>query len=207
MKTKLVLTSLDQLRAFSDPLRFRMIEELTANTLSAAGLAHALGVPITRLYHHIDILLKTALIEVTGRSRRRGVEERIFRAAGRQYQLDGNLLAMGPGNARSGESMLSLARSVLGGALEDLIEGINSGRVRPSTRGHGLLLEGQRVRISKNGFEALAVELPKWFERFFARYPTTSAGEYRFVFAAFPAAKRKRQIRHGDQSEKRPKED
>jgi DNA-binding transcriptional ArsR family regulator len=202
MKTKLVLTSLDQLRAFADPLRIRLIEELTANELPVAGLARALGVPVTRLYHHVDLLLQAGLIEVARQVRRRGIEERIFRAAARRYQLDGDLLGIGPGRAHSGESMLSLARSVLGGALDDLIEGINTGRVRPSMRGRGLLLEGRRVKLSADGFETLAQELPKWIESFLARHRTTGTGEweYRIALAAFPAAekrpRRPTQIRH-----------
>ena len=191
MKTKLVLTSLDQLRAFADPLRIRLIEELTANELPVAGLARALGVPTTRLYHHVDLLLEAGLIEVTRQVRRRGVEERFLRAAALQYQLHGNLLAIGPGRARSGESMLSLARSVLGGALDDLIEGIKAGRVSPSKRGGGLLLEGRRFSLSADGFEALTEELPKWLENFLVRHRPTGAGEYRIVFAAFPAAGRR----------------
>ncbi len=202
MKTKLVLTNLDQLRAFADPLRIRLIEELAAHELPVAGLALALGVPVTRLYHHVDLLLQAGLIEVARQVRRRGVEERVFRAAAREYRLDGNLLEVVPGRARSGESILPLARSVLGGALEDLIEGINTGRVLPSKRGCGLLLQGRRIRLSADGFEALAEELPKWLEDFLGRYRTTGAGEYRIVFAAFPAARRggsgaPKQTRHG----------
>lgn len=200
MKSKLVLTSLDQLRAFADPLRIRLIEELAANELPVAGLARALGVPVTRLYHHVDLLLQAGLIEVAGQIRRRGVEERIFRAAARRYQLDGDLLAIGPGRAHSGESMLSLARSVLGGALDELIEGINTGKVRASKRGQGLVLEGRRISLSAEGFEALAEELPKWLESYLARHRTTGARLYRIVFAAFPAAqkraRRPKQTRH-----------
>ncbi len=203
MKTKLVLKTLDQLRAFSDPLRFRMIEELTAGELSVAGLARALGVPTTRLYHHVDLLLETGLIEVTGKVRRRGVEERVLRAAGGQFELDGDLLALGPGQSRSSQSLLPLARAVLGGALDDLIEGINSGRVRPSVRGHGLLLEGQRIRLSPDGFETLAKELPKWLENFLADHPTNNAGEYRLVLAAFPTARKKAPARHTAKTNRR----
>jgi DNA-binding transcriptional ArsR family regulator len=182
-----VLTRLDQLRALAEPLRFRMVETLIAAEQSATGLARALGVPTTRLYHHLEQLEKAGLIKVVRQVRRRGVDERVYQATAHELALAENLLAMNPDPSQSKDSLLSLARSVLGAAFDELVDAINAGRVRPSKSGSGLVLEHRRMSLSHAGVAALAQELPAWMDGFARRYPGGRRAEYRLVFAAFPA--------------------
>ncbi len=186
MKAKTVLTSLGQLKAFADPLRFKILEELIGAELPITGLAQALNVPPTRLYHHVDLLLEAGLVHVARQVRRRGVEERVFRAVARQYTLAGNLLALSPRDPSGGERVLPLVRSVLGGALDEVVDGIKSGRVEPSKRGKGLVLESRTLRLSTGGFQSLADEFPAWIASFQRRHRSARSAPYRLVFAAFP---------------------
>jgi DNA-binding transcriptional ArsR family regulator len=188
VRKKLVLTRLDQLRALAEPLRFKMVETLIAAEQSATGLARALGVPTTRLYHHLELLEKAGLIKVVRQVRRRGVDERVYQAAAHELTIAANLLAMNPDPSQSKESLLSLARSVLGAAFDELVDGINAGRVRPSRAGSSLVLEHRRLALSPAGIAALARELPAWMEGFERRHPPSRRADYRVVFAAFPAA-------------------
>jgi DNA-binding transcriptional ArsR family regulator len=182
----LVLTRLDQVRALADPLRFRLVQALVHEELSVSGLADAVGAPVTRLYHHVQLLLDAGLIEEAGRVRRRGVEERIYRAAAREFRMDGSLLEMDAGEGRSTESLVKLARSVLGGALEQLTEGLRSGAVRPGRSGRGLILQEQELNLTAAGFEALAKELPLWLDQFVRRHgKKRGKKDYRLVFAAW----------------------
>jgi DNA-binding transcriptional ArsR family regulator len=187
VRKKLVLTRLDQLRALAEPLRFRMVETLIAGEQSATGLARTLGVPTTRLYHHLEQLEKAGLIKVARQVRRRGVDERVYQATAHELTLAENLLAMNPDPSQSKESLLSIARSVLGAAFDELVDAINAGRVRPSKSGSGLVLEHRRLALSAAGVAALARELPSWMDGFARRYPAGRRAEYRLVFAAFPA--------------------
>lgn len=187
MQDELLLDRLDQVRALADPLRLRMVEALVASERSVAELARAVRAPITRLYHHMDLLLDAGLIEITRRVPRRGAEERFYRAKARHYRLDGSLLDLAPDPTRSTESFVELARSTLGGALNQLVDGLRSGRVVPARRGHGLLLETRNLRLSAAGFAALATELPRWLDDFTRRYGTTRGREFHVTLAGFPA--------------------
>jgi len=188
VRKKLVLTRLDQLRALAEPLRFKMVETLTGAEQSATGLARMLGVPTTRLYHHLEQLEKAGLIKVVRQVRRRGVDERVYQATAQELTLAANLLAMNPDPSQSKDSLLSIARSVLGAAFDELIDGINDGRVRPSKSGSSLVLEHRRLALSPTGVAALARELPAWMDGFARRYPAGRQADYRLVFAAFPAS-------------------
>jgi len=181
-----VLTRLDQLRALSDPLRLRLVEALVVRDASVAELAKVVRVPPTRLCHHVDLLLESGLIEVVERVRRGGAEERRFRAVGRTYTLDGSLLALGAADGAS-QGFLGLARSVLGGALEELQEAFDSGSVEPGEQGRGLVLENRVLLLTPAGYARLAKELPAWLDAFAKRYRSASGAPIRLALGAFPA--------------------
>ena len=189
MQARLRLTRLDQMRALADPLRFRMVEALVARELSVAGLAQALDTPVTRLYHHVTLLLEAGLIEEADRVKRRGVEERIYRATAREFRMDGSLLDMESETSQSAESLVKLSRSVLGGALEELTRGIRQGAVQAGRSGKGLILEDRALQLSPAGLAELARELTQWLEEF-ARKHKASRGSraYRLALAVFPSS-------------------
>ena len=191
MQARLRLTRLDQMRALADPLRFRMVEALVARERSVADLARTLDTPVTRLYHHVTLLLEAGLIEEAGRVRRRGVEERIYRATAREFRMDGSLLDMETESGQSVESLVNLSRSVLGSALDELTEGIRQGTVRPKQPGKGLILEDRSLELSSAGLAELARELPAWIEEFVRRHRTARGSRpYRLALAVFPSTRK-----------------
>ena len=191
MQARLRLTRLDQMRALSDPLRFRMVEALVARELSVAGLAQALETPVTRLYHHVTLLLEAGLIEEAGRVRRRGVEERIYRATAREFRMDGSLLDMETERGQSVENLVKLSRSVLGGALEELTEGIRQGAVQPERPGKGLILQDRALQLPPAALADLARELPAWLEEFVRKHRTAKRSKaYRLALAVFPSSRK-----------------
>lgn len=73
--------------AMSQPLRAAIVSELIPGPATAAELAERLDVPPTRLYYHLDLLEEHGLIRVVATRKVRGVEERRYRAAARDYRL------------------------------------------------------------------------------------------------------------------------
>ncbi|MHB1328200.1 MAG: ArsR/SmtB family transcription factor [Gemmatimonadales bacterium] len=187
MKPKLALSTVEQVRALADPLRLRIVEVLVVREHAALDIAKQVGVPVTRLYHHLDLLLKAELIEVVRQVPRRGLEERIFRATARRYELAEDLLASDPDPSASSTSLEELARTVLVGAFDDLVEGLRSGRVDPGTAGRGVLLQNRRLRITQAGFDALVRELPLWLDQFARRHRASGLGGFRLALGVFPA--------------------
>src|SRR5690242_8942448 len=60
-----VVSDAETLRAIADPLRIAMLEAMLTraeDAWSVKELAAVLGVPQTRLYHHIELLLERDLI-------------------------------------------------------------------------------------------------------------------------------------------------
>ncbi len=106
----------ERLRAFADPFRQRLLGVLaTPHTVKAA--AERLGVPLSRLYHHIDQMLAAGLIRVVSERRRRAAVERTFQAAARRFEVAPEA-AGGPARAAlegvlAGGGVPSVARTTL----------------------------------------------------------------------------------------------
>lgn len=88
----LVLTEIDQLRAFSDPLRARILTEMCKGERTTKQVADALGEKPTKLYHHVDTLEKAGLVRMTRTQPNRGTLEKYFIGAARRFEVGPSLL-------------------------------------------------------------------------------------------------------------------
>jgi DNA-binding transcriptional ArsR family regulator len=76
----------EQLKALAEPLRQSLLEQFCAPATIKQAAAK-LGVPVTRLYHHVDQLLAAGLIRVAREEKRRAVSERFFQAVARRFTV------------------------------------------------------------------------------------------------------------------------
>lgn len=86
----------DTLKALSDPTRMRVLEVMASRpdrAWSAKELAAALGVPQTRLYHHIEVLTERGLLKGVEQRVVSGIIETRYRVAARSFQLDRRLFS------------------------------------------------------------------------------------------------------------------
>jgi DNA-binding transcriptional ArsR family regulator len=117
---ELLVSDSETLKALSDPLRLRILEAMVARLdapWSAKELAARLGVPQTRLYHHIELLLERGLIRAAGQRVVSGIIETRYRVAALSFRLDRRLLS---GNAELQDGGLEVLHTVFDTTREDL---------------------------------------------------------------------------------------
>ena len=90
----------EQLKALAEPLRQSLLEQF-CEPATIKQAAARLGVPVTRLYHHVDQLLAAGLIRVAREEKRRAVSERFFQAVARRFAV--NPSAFGGDGSRADE--------------------------------------------------------------------------------------------------------
>jgi DNA-binding transcriptional ArsR family regulator len=91
----------DTLRALGDPTRIRILETMVQRPdapWSVKDLAAALGLPQTRLYHHVDQLLAHDLIRAVERRVVSGIIETRYRVTALSFQLDRRMFAAEAGD-------------------------------------------------------------------------------------------------------------
>ena len=89
LQDELLLTDLDQLTEATHPIRSDLVFRLY-RPHSAAELAEELGVPVTRLYHHLNRLEQLGFITVVATRRSGAKTERRYRTTARTFRLDPN---------------------------------------------------------------------------------------------------------------------
>lgn len=90
------IRDIETLKALSDPTRVRILEVMVQRrspAWSVKEIAAALGVPQTRLYHHVDLLLAQDLVRPVERRVVSGIIETRYVPAANTFQLDRTLFA------------------------------------------------------------------------------------------------------------------
>lgn len=109
---EMLLDDLDLIGELTHPLRSRIVHQLR-QPHSVAELAEALGVPVTRLYHHIKRLEEINMISVVATRQAGARTERRYRNVALGYRLDDKVsAATDPSTfARAVGSLFDIART------------------------------------------------------------------------------------------------
>jgi DNA-binding transcriptional ArsR family regulator len=153
-----LIGDIESLRAISDPTRLRILETMVQRrdaAWSVKELAAELGLPQTRLYHHIDLLVERDLIRPVERRVVSGIIETRYRVVAKSFQLDRRLVA---GTTEAGREVLhETLATVFDTARDEIEEAIRSGSVDPSSEApeRRIMLSRGLARLSP----ARAIEL------------------------------------------------
>lgn len=122
-----LITTLDALKVFSDPLRQRIIECLLEGSKTVKQIAAELEIAPTKLYYHINLLEEHGLIRVTDTRIVSGIIEKQYDAAASHYRIKKALLA--PGQEDSDEGLDMLIDAVVEPMREDIRKSIATGLI------------------------------------------------------------------------------
>jgi len=181
----------ETLKAISDPTRMRLLEVMVTRqdpAWSVKELATALGVPQTRLYHHIELLGERGLLRAVEQRVVSGIIETRYRVAARSFQLDRNLFAGDTDEAR--EVLSGMLDAVFGRAREEVEEAVRTkvadlDKDAPTHR--QLLLSRGIARLSPARIEELRKRLTA-LEAEFDNEDDGDAQPYGMVLAVYPLA-------------------
>jgi DNA-binding transcriptional ArsR family regulator len=177
------LESTDKLEELMHRVRGPLLRHLRTPH-SAAELAAALDVPVTRLYHHLKVLESAGLIEVVATRRVGAALERRYRAIARGFQV-------GPDAVRDSTDLARALASVLDSTRADLVGAVESGAIDPAADldGHGLdvAIWSLRLRLGPQDRVDLAERMEAVLAEFRDRSrEATDAGEFAVFAITFP---------------------
>lgn len=181
----------DGLTAMGNPTRRRILAALALTPDSASGLAERLDDTRQRVNYHVRELERAGLIELVEERPRRGLTERIYRAAGRGFAVDPAVL----GSLDAGERLVAGDRWAAGYAIalaSRLTREIASLR-RRAGREHKRLAVASldtTVRLRKpKAMEAFVDDLARAVADVVARHDDAapSARPFRLVCCSHPA--------------------
>jgi len=140
-----VVASIGQLEALGSPVRTRILRHAVA-PITVAELAERLGVPQTRLYYHVNLLVDEELLEQVD-SRKSGARiERIYQRTAGHYRLSPELAQSVGDDRKAAELATSLILEPARVEIEDSIEKVFRGVEPAGTLGRTV------VRLSDEDF-------------------------------------------------------
>ncbi len=121
------ITTLEQLRAISDPLRLDILEIITHEALTVKQIAGKLNQPPTKLYYHVNELEKEGFVKLVGTRVKSGIVEKYYRSVSDGIQVDRSLL-----NAKTGaeESWALLISSIFDTTIADITRSHKAGLLK-----------------------------------------------------------------------------
>ncbi len=109
---------LTAMRALAHPLRLRLVELFAEGPRTTKQVAEELGLPPTRLYHHVHALEAAGLLRLRERRKKRGTEEKYYEATPERMEIrHADTAARGRQVAALASSAVEAARLELAGML------------------------------------------------------------------------------------------
>jgi DNA-binding transcriptional ArsR family regulator len=124
-----LISDLDALKAYFDPVRFRIVQAVAAQPRTVHEIAAELGVPFTRLYYHMNLLEKHGIIRVAEtRTLSGAVEEKTYQITAYMFVIDRRLLEVQPGDETS-DALELVMDTVFEETRRDIRRSVRSGKI------------------------------------------------------------------------------
>lgn len=128
-----VIDDVEALKIYFDPLRLRIVQEIADEARSIHAIAHALQVPFTRMYYHINLLEKAGFIRLVEVRRGAGaIEEKYYRVAARFFSVNRRLMTAGTPAGDAG--LDTVIETVLDETKRSIYESVKAGLIDTTQR-------------------------------------------------------------------------
>jgi DNA-binding transcriptional ArsR family regulator len=180
----------ETLRALGDATRVRILEVMVQRQdppWSVKDLAAAMGVPQTRLYHHVEQLVAHDLLRAVERRVVSGIIETRYRVTALSIQLDRRMFAA-EGETR--EALHDTLVAVFDTARDEVEQAIRVAASGPDQGGGAdrMLVTRGLARLTPERAAELRRRLVALEEEFGADEPGDDTGSYGIVLAVYPIA-------------------
>lgn len=102
---ELWIGDVETIKVFADALRLEILRLMREPT-SAKAIAGELQIPVTKLYYHINLLVKHGLLQVVGQNIESGIVEKIYQVTARQFKVVNPMVAGEAMPAKAAETLL-----------------------------------------------------------------------------------------------------
>jgi predicted transcriptional regulator len=185
------VTTLEQLKALTDPLRQELLDRFSNEPMTTKQVANVLGQKPHKLYHHVEVLEQAGLIRLVRTQQNRGTVEKYYEAVARRFTVDHKLLsASSQANQAVGEIQAMLVNA-LQTSLVEAIQFFDEERFQDKELLPQMAVSQGHLRLSAGQFRALKDKLLEWIEE--CQISRDPAGdEFTLMLAVFPVKSREK---------------
>jgi DNA-binding transcriptional ArsR family regulator len=200
-RASLRVTTLQQLKTLSDPLRVDMLELILYEARTVKQIATLLGASPTKLYYHMNALEAAGFARVVQTQVKSGIIEKYYRRAARTFVVDPKLFGAQPEPNGPQAKLANLLALVFQATTDDVRRSVDAGLIQlPATTD-----EPARNFVLKRGLFHLRVEdVPRFVARLNAlleeadaQHPAKGYVDYGCTIAFYPRPGRTKPKRRG----------
>jgi DNA-binding transcriptional ArsR family regulator len=186
----LVIDNLETLKVVADPLRLKILELLRREPQAVKQLAAAIGVPIKKLYYHVNLLEEHRLIRVASTRVVSGIIEKQYQVTAYRLTVDRSLLS--PASEAPGDSLDAFLSMILDHTKSEIAKSVRAGLIQlgeeKSLQQRGLVLGRIWMRLSPTRADAFLARLQELQEEFEAPAddPSADIQFYEFLLGLYP---------------------
>jgi DNA-binding transcriptional ArsR family regulator len=185
---KVILDNLDALKAYFDPVRLQIVQEMSYQPRTVHEVAESLGVPFTRLYYHIKMLEKHNIIRVVEtRAMSGAVEEKYYQVTARQFIVDRSLLTTGANDESLG--LDTFLTTMLEETHDDIRNSVRGGKIQLeelSPHPDSMLVRRGIFRLSREQAQQFHVDLMALINRYLEIEARRDDPYYALSIALYP---------------------
>jgi hypothetical protein len=127
-----IITDLGALKAYFDPIRLRLLTEMSDTPRSVQALSAITDIPFTRLYYHIHLLEKFGFIQVVDVQHGAGaIEVKFYQITALSFVVDRRFLQLGTPEGDAGFALVQ--ETVFDETKRDIRHSIESGMIDQHT--------------------------------------------------------------------------
>lgn len=185
-----IVDDLETLKVLSDPLRLR-IRELMAKPATVKQVAAKLDLPPTKLYYHINLLEKHALIVLVDTRLVSGIVEKHYQISSYRLQLAKQLLSAS--EDPEGEGLSLAINSIFESTRNDLWQSVRDRTMELDDEGErhkSISIHSGKIKLTEEQAIDFYQELNDLFERFgklsHEQKDLPTAKTYRNLYVLFP---------------------
>jgi DNA-binding transcriptional ArsR family regulator len=200
----ITISDLETLKVMTDPLRLQILEICMEQPITVKQLAARLEMEPTRLYYHVNLLEKHALIVVAKTQIVSGIIEKHYLAAAGSFHVDRSLLSSDSGD----DSAMAIIDTILGPVTGEIRKGLRRGMISTSENAPArqkLLLRRAKFTLLDDDAEAFYEQITALIDAYASKDKTNQMSPdkqaYSLTLAIYPV-----EIGLGGESEEAPHE-
>jgi DNA-binding transcriptional ArsR family regulator len=178
-------------KVLANPLRLRILEQLSGEGRTVKQLGQILGTQPTKLYYHVKLLEKHDFIHVTSSRMVSGIIERRYQATASSFAVDH--LALSAKDAGANQALRNALTGVLDAAKADILRSVDARSKAEGGEIHRLQLQRCHARMTEEQANKFYSKLNALLEEFEDQNQDQLEGEtreYRLSLALYPSLSR-----------------
>lgn len=183
----LTLSDVRQVKVLADPLRIRILEQLSTER-TTKQVAELLGEKPTKLYHHVLALERVGLIRLARTRQNRGTIEKYYVAVAQQFRADSRIFSAAEASAPESTALDSMIATIFESTADEMRRLLSQKECEQGIEEQGVL-SYLEVRTDEKHGRQLQTRLRKLIESLQGPEEPGKKGEtrrYRLTIAFYP---------------------